>query len=159
MIQRIQSLYLLLASICGILLFLLPFFSLEPGELSVVSEKISGGITGIYQINKDATQLLFRHWPLMLLAGLVIVLQVWSVFQFKKRPLQVKIIGYSLFVLVAFCVFMTYITIQLRSLYPGHVHVMQAGWFLVTAIFLFGLLAIRAIRKDEALVRSADRLR
>jgi hypothetical protein len=159
MIQRIQTIYLLIAAICGLILFFTPLFTLVPGELSVLGDTFRFFLSGVIQINKDASLMLVRHWPLILILALAILLQVYAIFQYKKRPLQVSLVRYSTIILLAFCGLSTYYTLQLRRLAPGHVYKFEYGWILVGVIFIAAFLAIRAIKKDEALVRSADRLR
>jgi hypothetical protein len=159
MIQRIQTIYLLVAAICGLILFFTPLFTLVPGELSVSADTFRFFLSGVIQINKDASLTLVRHWPLILILSLVILLQLFAIFQYNKRPLQITLVRYCMIALLAFCALSTYYTLQLRRLAPGHVYKFEAGWILFSVIFIAAFLAIRAIKKDEALVRSADRLR
>jgi hypothetical protein len=160
MIQRIQTLYLLLSVICGILLFFMPFFTLVPGELATGPDTYRFSLTGVTLINNDATTLLVRHWPLILLSSIITLIFLIAIFRYDKRLVQIRIIRIALFLLLAFAGFLVFDTLQIRRLAgPGHIFNVSAGWFLLALSALGGILAIRAIRKDENLVRSADRLR
>lgn len=160
MIQRVQTLFLLLAVICGILLFLVPFFTLVPGELATETDVYRFSLTGVNLINKDASTLLVRHWPLILLSSAITLIFLFAIFRYRNRLLQIRMIRIALFLLLAFVGFLVFDTLQIRRLAgPGHEFQVSAGWFLILVSFVAGLLAIRYIRKDENLVRSADRLR
>jgi len=41
----------------------------------------------------------------------------------------------------------------------GQAAAVQPGWLMLAPVVVFSMLAVRYIRKDEKLVRSADRLR
>jgi hypothetical protein len=160
MIQRIQSLYLLAAFISTIALFFVPMYFLAPGDLSVTSDTFRYGITGVYQISGEAETLLYRTLPLMLVVAISGSILIGAIFLYRKRPFQVTLIRVALLLLLASSLFQLWSTNTLRgSLAPGHVYHFSAGWILIFVIFISGFLAVRAIKKDEALVRSADRLR
>jgi len=95
MIQRIQTVFLLLVIISGILAF---FFNVavyfpETGYFRFY-------LYGITDLSRDPfaddalKQQAFTEWftlPLILLQALIIILAAWNIFNFKKRLLQIKI--------------------------------------------------------------------
>ena len=130
MIQRIQSLHLLLLIICCTSgLFFLP--PLELPELTLSSEVLSD------------CYLFFS-----------IIMSALALFIFKYRKVQLLINGIQLF--VQMLVFVGFILVRMN------VNTIAAfsPWLLMPILaIVFLLMSSRAIRKDEALVRSIDRLR
>jgi hypothetical protein len=160
MIQRIQSLYLLVATLCTAALFFVPMYFLSPGELSATAETFRYGITGVYQLLGSEETLLYRTLPLMFIVAIAGSLLLAAIFMYRKRPFQANLVRIALLLLLASALFQLWSTNTLRgSLAPGHTYNFSTGWVLLAVIFITGFLAIRGIKKDEALVRSADRLR
>ncbi|WP_339628669.1 DUF4293 domain-containing protein [uncultured Maribacter sp.] len=136
MIQRIQSFYLLIVAIlAGVLPF---FFNLW--------------------INIDGVEVFADNEMLISIAFYIItVLAIWSIVQFKNRKTQFVINRLNMilnFFLLGFFVF--------RSLnLSGEISVSEKGIGMLIPVFsiIFLVLANRAIKKDEDLVKSVDRLR
>ena len=138
MIQRIQSIYLFIVFILSIVQCFYPFASEGEMALGVSNCVIYAGISVII--------------PLMAIV---------SIFMFKKRILQMRLCSFNVILMIfqilsmgGYFYFAT--TIQETEEYTKNV-------LLVTALpfinIILTYLAIRAIGKDEALVRSLDRLR
>ncbi|MDR2520622.1 MAG: DUF4293 domain-containing protein [Bacteroidales bacterium OttesenSCG-928-I14] len=87
-----------------------------------------------------------RNFPLLRDGWLIIFTSIIAVFLFKKRLLQIKIC-YLILILLSFFL----IKIFLLKLYLLSI-------FVVVAMCV-DILAIRAIRRDEKLIHSFDRLR
>lgn len=105
-------------------------------------------------------------WPLVTLVLVCGVLALGSIFLFRRRTLQVRLVavGFLLNVVYAFVLFFWAVDHYADLLSAGMGGTTpQVSWFvgafapLVSLVFFF--LAQRAIKKDEALVRAADRLR
>ncbi|MDR0412794.1 MAG: DUF4293 domain-containing protein [Dysgonamonadaceae bacterium] len=83
-------------------------------------------------------------------SGGVVVLSIIAVFLYKNRPLQVKLCYGILVLLILSCLvlFLSGTTVA-------------GKWPIVLPFIsgIFNILAIRAIKKDEKLIRSLDRLR
>ncbi|MEI7471293.1 MAG: DUF4293 family protein [Chitinophagaceae bacterium] len=136
MIQRIQSVWLLLAAATATLSFKFEFYS---------------GINSIhptlYKIN--ATESMFT----LLLTVAVSGLAFFTIFLFKNRKLQFRlsILGILLEALLIF----VYYTV-IRNYTYGSISI----WALLHgAILFFFFLTARAIKKDEKLIQESDRLR
>lgn len=134
MIQRIQSLYLLLAAVVtGCIILFVPLFVFEDGVYMILDDAIFTTIT--------------------VLSTLV---SLFSIFRYKNRRQQLVsgrlniIINFVLFGLMLYMFFNTFskegATLGLGSFLP-----------LVAVVLI--TLANRGILKDEMLVRAADRLR
>jgi len=152
MIQRIQSLFLLLVTALMVVLWLKPI-------------GIFVGNFGIYQYAllqvSNCHPFLGIHFPLWIptvLTVLTALISLVTLFLFKKRKLQVlmSIIGIALMVLF-YCAILAYIFIS-----NGHMNsVFHASYIMSLpgiSMAMF-LLAIIFIKKDEKLVKSTGRIR
>lgn len=153
MIQRIQSVYLLVAAVFSGLCFCMDFVkwqgSMQPAGISAcrVGEISGGTIDG-------------HPWGIMVFTALSLVLSVWAIFVFGNRKKQMKMAK-----AVIWMVLLNYVSIGAythayftRLAGEAALDICPAiGFPLLTAIFAF--LAYRGIRRDDELVRSADRIR
>jgi hypothetical protein len=131
MIQRIQTIYLLIASIAFALLsFKIPFWSLNDEFMYAQND------------NK-----------LYLLLITLFVFSLIGIFLFKKRTVQMKLLRLSILIefVVVVRLFLTYR--ELNTPLDAKV------FFLLMSAFVALLLAYRGVKKDEDLVRSVDRIR
>lgn len=141
MIQRIQSIWLLLAATAGILLYWLPLWS---GRLQDGSVKTFNGTESLVFFAATAVT-----------AGLGLV----AVFLYKDRSTQKKmsILG-LLLSLVLIALEFVYV-----NDYKSTLNFIESSWKpgalmpMLMAVFFF--LAWQSIRKDEKLIKSLDRLR
>ncbi len=136
MIQRIQSIYLLLAFIVtGALPFVFHLWKLENGEI-------------VYFMNDMKYTALF---------GLSTALSLVSLLSFKKRQQQFVMNRLNIILNLILLGLFVYRTLTVSG--ETTVSVKGIGMFLpIVAIFLL-VLANKAIKKDEDLVKSVDRLR
>ncbi len=105
-------------------------------------------------------------WPLVAMTCVILAMAVLCIFLYRKRTLQMRMVAvaFLLNVVYAFLLFFWAVDAyadQLNALFTQTEQ--QVTWgvgaFLPLASIVFFFLAQRAIRKDEALVRAADRLR
>ncbi|MCY7326910.1 MAG: DUF4293 domain-containing protein [Saprospiraceae bacterium] len=149
MIQRIQSLFLLVASGSIFAQFGLPYLQTPANDPARTVPVLADGVFNPF----DNIGIL----GLTVLAGLASLL---AIFLFRNRSLQTRFtIGALLSsgLLLALAGFTAYTTLE--ALPPGGSAQYQAGLALPVVALLFQWLAGRSIRKDEQLVRSVDRLR
>jgi hypothetical protein len=144
MIQRIQSIYLLLAAlISGGLVFLVSFLTLENQNGVKVLELIANQRFLIQSIG----------------IGFLIssALSIISIFSYKNRKNQF-VLG-RLNILINFYLLGVLIVESLNL--PGETSVSEKGIgiFLPIIVVVFLAMANKAIKKDEDLVKSVDRLR
>ena len=131
MIQRIQTIYLLIATIAFALLsFKIPFWSLNDEFMYAQND------------NK-----------LYLLLITLFVFSLIGIFLFKKRTVQMKLLRLSILIefVVVVRLFLTFK--ELNTPLDAKV------FFLLMSAFVALLLAYRGVKKDENLVRSVDRIR
>ena len=147
MIQRIQTVYILLSAILIGLLFSLPF-----AEIAFNDQLYLFDIRGI--VRNDTVQ--ENGSPLALLTGLILLLHVYTLFIYKKRILQIRILVFTILLMIGLFglfYFFTYYTFD-----DAQISFKMAVIFPLVAVIL-DYLAIRNIGKDEALIRSIDRIR
>jgi hypothetical protein len=138
MIQRIQSVWLLLASIFDAITFRFPFY---------VGDWQRDTTPATVDLNAQST-----IW-LTILTVLTGVLAFVNIFLFNNRKLQLKLTYAGL----ALCaVLLTLYFLEIGHFFSGDIALWSLFYF---AIFVFYLLAARGIRKDEKLIKSLDRLR
>jgi hypothetical protein len=147
MIQRIQTVFLLLGGVFMLAVLFFPFVSVKP-EVPGVGILMDGVYTA-------------REKPV--LAGLFFlsgVLAFIGIFLFKNRSLQMKMAIFSAdagFLGIVLAIFYLWQDEQVRAII-GAIRP-NIGALLPVPGFIALLLAFWYIRKDEKLVRSMDRLR
>jgi hypothetical protein len=144
MIQRIQSVYLLIAAIIsGGLIFMF--------DLWKTTSKVS--FYAIDALNSDA--MLVKLIPILFIVSAVISLG--TIFQFKNRKLQFVLGRINILTNLILLGLLLY---QSQNL-SGEALVSEKGIGLVFPIIVVLLLVManKAIKKDEDLVKSVDRLR
>jgi magnesium-transporting ATPase (P-type) len=156
MIQRIQSLYLLVVSVACVLLFFFPMIDyIDPmkGTYKLFA-------TGMKSYS-DMPGILFfwQTFPLLFLTIASFILAIIAIFLYKNRTLQLQLVSINVLVnvLLIALVFLLYSRIFERRL--GILSIYQFGMYVPLISLIFLVLASRAIRKDEAIVKSSDRLR
>jgi len=155
MIQRKQTIFLILSLLAYIFLFIVPFASFNLG--TVVTCTV--GIRGI-QGGCEFPRIMFV--VMQILATFFITLVGITIFMYKDRPLQLKLCAFAFLTNVAVvgAMFLTTSMIESRFYLTEYNRI---NYHLPTLIPVFTLVAmwftVRSIRKDEALARSMDRLR
>jgi len=147
MIQRIQSVYLFIPILLTGLLFLFPFAEIaKDGAIYLFNFK---GILldGVLKANGMVIPVLLV--VIMALHGL-------AIFGYKNRPRQTRIVVFAILamlVLIGLFIYFTYLS------FSGAIISFKFGAALPLVAIIVDYLAIRAIGKDEALIRSIDRIR
>ena len=161
MIQRIQTVYLALVAVLSILGLCLPLAQYYVGTTMVASfNHFAYTATKGY----DAVGT-FSLAPLafVVLMGIVLLLTFVSIMLFRFRMRQLRLTIFSTLMLVGYVLVYAFLAwkfqLQLAEINAEvQYHLCFAAVLPVVSIIL-NCLAIHGIRKDEALVRSLDRLR
>lgn len=155
MLQRIQTLYLLIATILTGSLFFLTM-----AEMAGSDAYYELTWRGVYQVEAgEATDLEIPAWALSILTVLTTAISLLAVNLYKNRMVQIRLCSINLGLLLGLSAMIYYIgKTGARELEATEI---SFNWPLVLPIVAMILvyLAIRAIGKDEALVRSVDRIR
>ncbi len=157
MIQRIQTLYLVLAIVACALLFH-TFFAMGKlaDDSSIVLEAASG-------TTFDDGQFTIQDNLIVTLLGVFgILMAIITIFLYKKRKIQEQLV--SAFILVALLIngLSLYIMYNDLQTVQGNIDTafeIGVGTFLPAIALVAGFLALRGIRKDDKIVKSMDRLR
>lgn len=156
MIQRIQTIYLFLATLVLLGLYLFPLVN----NVNVNGTISNISIQGVYQSLADGQRFFINFIGIKILAAPVALLPTLIIFFYKKRKQQIAL-GYSaILVIIGYSFWMAQ---TVKGVVPGGLQVefanMGIGMFLSSIAIILIILAVRAIKRDEKLVRSADRLR
>ena len=141
MLQRMQSIWLLLAAVCGILTMRYSFFS---------GNKLGDNQAKLFESLTATTSILILVLTIALISGILI-----DIFLYKNRKLQLRIaiLGIVISVLNIFLYYK-----QTQNFLPNE-GTYDLTAVLTLAIPIFLILAARGIYKDQKLVKSLDRLR
>ena len=187
MIQRIQSLWLAMAVICIGLCFFLPVAKYQYADKPDQGQRVESQFGLVAKNVPDLrTQLnagepvvvcapmveKMPTWPLMTLAIVAGVIGLTCIFLFKNRRLQMRLsaLGFMATLIYVFLLFFWAVDKYADVLSSDRMLKIflvdakpevawSAGAFVPMAALVFFFLAQRAIKKDEMMVRAADRLR
>jgi hypothetical protein len=155
MLQRIQTVWLFLASVAILLLFLFPFIQFVDfdGTAKVVKA------TGLYQnMNGQVVQ---THSFIALTISTVIVglMPLVIILFYKERKKQISLCYVTILLVLAYSFWLVQTAKGEMGTITAQLQNYGIGVILPSLSILFIILALRGIRHDEKLVRSADRLR
>lgn len=155
MIQRIQTVWLLFASLALFGLFVFP--SLQLHSLDGTARSIL--VTGVYD-SVGGQQVQTQAFTLLTICTVIVaLLPLVLIFFYKTRKKQTIFCYLVILVIIAY----GYWLAQTAKAVPGSVISgitdFGIGAVLPSLAIVFVLLAARGIRHDEKLVRSSDRLR
>ncbi len=153
MIQRIQSIYLALIVISCLVLFFIPIVQYSTVDLGILSINLYGGDIAV--INTPSTIYL------AVLNTIIMVFSAIIIFMYKNRKLQISLLMIDMLLALAFLAMLYWLVFAkieameevMKS--PNY----KVGAFLPLLNILLIIISSRKIRKDEAMVKSADRLR
>lgn len=137
-IQRIQSLFLLIAAIFTGAFCFLPYATVSVSDRAV-------------------TQILVSETPvLFILNAAITILLVINIFQYRNIRFQIKMCAIDLFLILGSIITtLLYVYVGQADLIPAF----NGGVILLTFAFAFTIAARRAMKRDLRLLQSADRLR
>lgn len=151
MIQRIQSLYLLITAVLSGL-FLTGNILYTSG---MAGNEISMTFNGIYNASGSITHGII---PFTAISLLIPLLSLITILFFRKRTIQIKmtlvLLCLEVLLIIAGAIYcFAFLKYPGGNIIPGYRSIIP----LVTIVLTF--LALRGIKKDEDLVKSYDRLR
>ncbi|HWB64435.1 MAG TPA: DUF4293 domain-containing protein [Chitinophagales bacterium] len=153
MIQRIQTVFLLLAIIALGLFLYFPLLRFESNHF--VQE--FRGWEVYYRYNGSLSFLRgYLYYVNLILTGTALGLTLISIFMFKNRSLQMLLCWFAL-IFTVFALGFVYYQYQ-TWVFMGFVVLRKWALFAILAM-VFQVLAIFFIRRDEELLKSVDRLR
>ncbi|MEO5912470.1 MAG: DUF4293 domain-containing protein [Pelobium sp.] len=153
MIQRIQSIYLFLASLAIYALFLFPIVNVLT---AMSAKKIM--ITGVYETLNDQVAQTQSFTLLTIVTGILGLVPLVLIFLYKTRKKQATFVYVFAAVMIAYSFWIAQ-TIKGAADTTLQISDYGIGAGLTSVSILFLVLAGKGILRDEKLVKSADRLR
>lgn len=157
MIQRKQTIYLLLSIIAMILTAVFPiakfygdfYYVLKIFSFSAFPETLETSLNFSFNL------------PMTALWIAIVALNVLTIFIYKKRTTQIKLVNVSLAFLIALIalIFFYYAPVIEKNFNVNVEYAKNIGIYMPIISFVCMLLANRGIKKDEELVKSLDRIR
>jgi len=151
MIQRIQSIYLFLSGVVMSFMFFHHMARIEYADQSaefwLSGIKESG--TGDYVL---------QSWPLLVLTIIIILIYLITIFLYKKRELQLRLVVYEIILIIGFIAVGVFYGMQGADILEGKITMEYFSVMPVIAI-IFSILAWRSIRKDYLMLKAVDRIR
>jgi hypothetical protein len=158
MIQRIQTVFLLMAFLATVALF---FFPLAGIYSSTATYKFY-----IYELKNmvpgESSMFSFMTtFPLLLLNIIVGAMALGAIFLYKNRVSQARVVRIAILldIVIVGLIFFVYARIIETNLMAAPDYLDEAGIYFPLIALIFLIMANRSIMKDEKLVRSVDRLR
>lgn len=150
MIQRIQSLYLLLTTVLSILFLTGGIIDFSDEAGSVIKFTFNG-ISG-------ASELLEKTLPITFLIILIPLLSAIIIFLFKNRRVQLMLGKVLIALILAFIITLAVYSYLVTERYNADI---TPGFKMAIPVIqlILAYLAYRGIKKDDDLVKSYDRLR
>jgi len=152
MIQRIQSVYLLV-SLC----FTAPLFFASAASLVYeTGELLLFNLSGFYLSEAGTTVCVSRQYSLAFFGIIICALNLCIIFLYKSRVLQLRLCVYNILLLTGLTGVMLFTLYTLPNV--------QSISFRLPAVFpvisiILHYLAFRGVRRDELMVQALSRLR
>lgn len=150
MIQRIQTVFLLVAVLLTGSLFFLNLADFGADQYKLIYR-------GIYPLAENS-EVTMPTLALAILIAISTLAGLINIFLYKKRMLQIRLCGLNMGVMLGISVMIWYLGYQGgKELAVDVSYNLPLVFPLIGIVMLF--LAMRAIGKDEALIKSMDRIR
>ncbi|TAJ10492.1 DUF4293 family protein [Marinilabiliaceae bacterium JC017] len=153
MLQRKQTIYLLVATlVTGSLFFQKLVSFISSTNLYIMK------FNGIFTAKTDNPELTMSTLAFTILLGLSVAMGLVTVFLFKKRMIQIRLCALNIGLMLGITGMIYYFAKtgarELAAEYTFHFPIV-----LPLIAIILTVMAIKAIGRDEALIRSMDRIR
>jgi hypothetical protein len=145
MLQRIQSIWLLLAAICSFAGLKFFFYS---GQVNEVSSTAVNGASTYVTLNG------FQNIYLTVLSIAIGILALIIIFLYKNRNFQMRLCAIGI-LLEAILIYLYYREVSTLFIHGSY----SLTALLQVAVLVFFMLAIKGIANDNKLIRDSNRLR
>ncbi|MEM6735945.1 MAG: DUF4293 domain-containing protein [Bacteroidota bacterium] len=167
MLQRIQTIFMTLAALAMIFVLFFPIW--EKSDQDFEDENREYAIMNAFELRyelrnreNEPKELLGTQSTILISVGAILsaLVMLFSITRYKSRKTQVKLNAlFSLLSAATFVGIYIYIGKANALFSPEIFGTFLIGFYLPIVAMLNNFIANRFIRKDEALVRSADRIR
>lgn len=162
MIQRPQSILLFLTAVLYGLMAFAPLWQLSLGDTTIT---LTATMATVCITENETCATIGEITNVYLLAACAcgVILSVVTIFLFKNRPLQAKISALNAIIIMGFVGLSIVFAIPNAKLFIKSSDLDNGaflwGFYLSIGILLLIVVTNKLIRKDEALVKSVDRIR
>ncbi len=150
MLQRIQTIYLFLAVVLSCVGFFLPLGTFMSGD------EQTGTMYNLWVADAAGEHNLITSLLLVVLL-LSVIIGGYTIFCFTNRKFQSKLCMFN--ILLMFCWYIVFATMTQVVVPAGSEFIFGIGSIPPSVSLILYILARRAIKADEELVRAADRIR
>ena len=156
MIQRVQSIYLLITTALTSLMLFLPFAEILTNQQIIYVFNHSGIFDS--QIQGEDGYVL-KTLSLSIIIAIIAIISFVNIFLYKKRTLQIRLCNYNILLQIGILALLGFYFYKIfKQLENPTIHYSIALILpLIASILIF--LARKAIIHDEKLIRSVDRIR
>ena len=149
MIQRIQSVYLLIVAILSVIVMSNPIGSFIAADNSIVE------FTNLSLIDQSGVED-YKPWALFAILMISAIISLITIFLYRKRMLQIRLTLFNIILPIGYYVILVTFVFMLKG-----ESTFVPSWMVCLPFvgIVLDWLAIRAIGKDEMLVKAYERLR
>jgi hypothetical protein len=151
MIQRIQTLYLLLVLGCIALFLSQPLM----GLLGIKS----GYTLSAYVLENNSEVVVSKNIYMAILAIISFAITLVTIFIYKRRIIQIRLSIINIFLFIGHYAMITFYYFNYSTTFNASFGSVKIGALMPLFSIIFTLMAVRKINKDENLVRSLNRIR
>ncbi len=159
MIQRIQSLFLLVIALSGVIFLFTPILEIINYESFYTMDAFN-----VFEMENNAKKPLKSNIGLAVMSIIITLLASIIIFLYKNRPLQIKLAKFLILLLALELAALFFYSDAAKSFLSATPKDQTSISYKIGVVIpiisiVFAYLTIRFIKKDDELVRSADRLR
>ncbi|GAB3749736.1 DUF4293 domain-containing protein [Spirosoma pomorum] len=163
MIQRVQTIFLFLIAVAMGIALSTPIWEKAGTQAPEIAQLTALQYSQVQAVDGRTAPATYvtSVWYLGLLMGLVALVSLVAVFQYRNRLAQTGLCAVNALMLTGIMGVILYRTLYLGKSYGSTSSQgdFEVGFYAVIAALVLNTLANRFIRRDEKLVRDSDRLR
>jgi len=157
MIQRIQTVYLLLVAVLMTLTAALPVAEYFDAVKNISYQL---DMRGFVQLNPDGSFLsAVSTNPATFVFGIILVVTLMTIFKYKNRRQQFRLCTINFILILIYIILLAVVIFMGKNKLAGTEMSLKIPAVFSLVALIFNYLAMRGIAKDENMVKSMDRLR
>lgn len=158
MLQRIQTVFLMLVALFMLLTLFFPIWSLRAENGEIVRQMMAMKLVEFKSMGDPTIVAYFPYAYMAICAVISSIIAIFSITKFKDRLMQMRLGALNSLFMAGALGCGAYLSTDLMK-EVGASGNFGIGLFLPAAAMMFNMLANRFIRKDDKLVKSVDRIR